>query len=132
MGRNFERNFDPGVSTIELIFSIFLIFITLLVYAASLDAVPLVKRANFQNVAYHLAVRHMEDLRSQDFSSLPASGPIADPDLNLLPGGAGTLAMSDLDADLKQATITISWLEASGPSSVVLATYIYENGLGKL
>lgn len=124
--------FSPGLSTVEVIFSIFLIAVTLVVYAASLNLVPLAKTAKYQNTAYHLALKHLEILRNTDYSSLPATGPLSDTDFSLLPSGAGTLTVTDAATNLKHATVTITWSESGTTRSVTLDTYIYQSGLNSL
>lgn len=123
---------SKGFSTIEVVFSIFLVAVTLVVYAASLNLSPLIRTERNQNTAYHVAVKQLEMLRNTDYSSLPASGAVVDPDLAMLPAGQVDLSFVQEAPGLMRANVTVSWTESGTLRSVRLDTYIYENGISKL
>lgn len=120
------------MTLVEVIFSVALIGFILVIYAASLNLAPLIKSTRHQNVAYHLALKHMEQLRNTEFSALPPSGSLIDADLSLLPAGTAQLTISDEAVGLKRITVTVSWLEGGGSESASLDTLIFENGLNTL
>lgn len=135
MSKCFQLNYrreQSGLSTVEVIFSLFVIGVAFVVYAASLNLVPLIKSTRHQNVAYHLALKQIEQFRNTDFSALPASGALVDSDLSLLPSGTAQLTVSEEATGLKRLTVTVSWSEAAGGKSVSLDTLIYQNGLNTL
>lgn len=110
----------------------FLVAVALVVYASSLNLVRLMKSTKYQNLAYHLATRNMETLRATGFDSLPVSGPLTDSELLLLPSGSGSMTFTDINTDLKQVNITVSWNESGNTKSVSYDTYIYSGGLNNL
>ena len=121
-----------GFSTIEVIFALFLLATALVVYASSLNLVRILKTTRYQNLAYHIAQKQLEDMRNTAFSALPGTGAISDSQLSSLPSGQGTLTVTDLDTNLKQVTVSVSWTETGLPKSVNLDTLIYQNGINSL
>ena len=121
-----------GFSTIESIFAILIIVIGLVAYTSSLNLVRGIKSAKFQDIAYHIASKQVENFRNTDFSSLPASAAISDSRLELLPDGAGSFTITNLNSDLKQINVNVTWIELGNSKSVNLDTLIYVSGINAL
>ncbi|OGE81348.1 MAG: hypothetical protein A2826_02215 [Candidatus Doudnabacteria bacterium RIFCSPHIGHO2_01_FULL_43_23] len=121
-----------GLTAIEAIFAILIIVIGLVVYTSSLNLVKGVRSAKYQDIAYHIASKQIEDLRNTDFASLPASQATADPRLELLLNGSGFVTITDINSDLKQVNVNVTWIELGNTKSVNLDTLIYVSGINGL
>ena len=132
MYKNTNSNKQGGLTSIEAIFAILIIVVGLVVYTSSLNLVRGIKSAKYQDIAYHIASKQVEDLRNTDFASLPASATTTDPRLELLPNGAGFLTVTDINSDLKQINANVTWIELGNPKSVNLDTLIYIGGINGL
>jgi len=130
--KNKNSKKQNGISSIEAVFAILIIVVGLVVYTSSLNLVRGAKSAKFQDIAYHIASKQVENLRNTDFSSLPASASIIDPRLELLPSGAGSFTITDLNSDLKQVNANVTWTESGTSKSVNLDTLIYVSGINGL
>ena len=84
-----------------------------------------------QSVASRIATTEIENLRKTDYAFLPSSGAFTDPDLAKLTSASASLTISDYQAsaDIKQATVTINWIQNGSPRQVILDTLIYKNGI---
>lgn len=119
------------MTVIEVLISMFIIFLLVVLYAAALNTVALTKKTNYEDVAYHVANKQMEALRSTSFSSLAnTSTSISDPLLSTIPSGAGTYAIADYGpmSGLKELTVTVTWNDGIA-KSVVLQTLSGNGGL---
>jgi len=88
-------------------------------------------KSNVQSVAARIATKEIETLRKTDYASLPSSGPFTDPDLSKLTSSSANLTINSYQSspDVKQATVTINWIQNGSPRQVILDTLIYKNGL---
>jgi hypothetical protein len=88
-----------------------MITVLLIVYASALQVSTITKKLRYENLAYHVANKQMETLRSTSFDSLPASGSISDSMLSQIPQGAGSFTISDSGtySGLKELTVTVTW-----------------------
>lgn len=88
-------------------------------------------KSNLNAVAARIATTEIENLRQAAYASLPSSGSFSDPDLAKLTSSSAMLTMSSYQAsaDVKQATVTISWTQNGSPRQVILDTLIYKNGI---
>lgn len=122
-----------GFSLIEVIIAMGLVLVTMLMFGVAVGTVPLTRIVRNQNVAYHLAAGQIEGLRHTSFASLPGSGSWTDPGLSLLPGAAASRTMADYSGSnqIKQATVTVSWIDRGTTRSVTLTTLIYNGGLNQ-
>lgn len=121
-----------GISTVEVILSLFIISAALVVYSSSLNLVRLTKSTKYQDIAYHAAIKKIEDLRNTPFSSLPASGSFSDPNFLLLPSGSGQITVTNQASDLTQVQVLVTWSEQGNLKTVNLTTLIYASGLNTL
>ena len=126
-----SKSTNSGFSIIEVIVALFVLIVMFLLYGAASNSVILNRDARQKELALRILVSEIEDLRATDFSSLPASGALSNPLLNLLPSASLTLTISDVDANFKKAIVSISWKDASSFNSrqMELSTYISNQGL---
>jgi len=118
------------MSIVEVIVSILLIVILFSLLVMEYRVLLISKSQKYQNIAYHVANKEMEDLRSTVLSGLQASGTISDPLLSQLPSGDGNYTVDD-SADysgLKELTVTVTWNDGVS-KSVVLKTLASSAGL---
>jgi len=121
---------QSGMSLVEVIVSMFLILILFSLLIMEFGALSISKGQKYENIAYHVANKQMETLRSTPFSSLPSSGAISDTLLNEIPSGSGSFSVTDHpDYDgLKEMVVTVTWSNG-GSKSVVLKTISGSGGL---
>lgn len=130
----FHFPFSKGFSLIELIIGLAIVLSSLLVFAAALSAIPLIRESRNQNVAYHIAAKKIEEFRKTTFSSLPASNTFADPGLSELASSTASFTISSYQgsSEIKDVGVTVHWLEAGGGTkSVNLRTLMSRNGLNQ-
>jgi len=129
MNLKFQKK-QAGMSIVEVIVSILLIVILFSLLVMEYRVLLISKSQKYQNIAYHVANKEMEDLRSTVLSGLQASGTISDPLLSQLPSGDGNYTVDD-SADysgLKELTVTVTWNDGVS-KSVVLKTLASSAGL---
>lgn len=99
-------------------------------YHGALQNVFLSRNTKDQETALQIASGKLEELRADGYAALPASGSFTDAQLAALPGGSAALAVSAYNAQTKQVTVTVSWLEPGIGStrSTALSTLITETG----
>lgn len=102
---------ESGMSLVEVIITMFMISVLLVLYVAALNTVAQTKKLRFENLAYHIASKQMEELRNVAQASLPASGTITDPMLSQLPTGSADYAVSDYPgfSGMKEISIIVRW-----------------------
>lgn len=106
-----KNKLQAGMSLIEVIVTMFMISVLLVLYVAALNTVAITKKLKYENLAYHVASKKMEELRSITIASLPASGAISDSMLSQIPTGSGSFTVVDHAgfAGLKEITVTVIW-----------------------
>jgi len=121
----------PAFTLVEILLT--LVFSTTLAMMLLIAASTLVQthRSNLQTIAARIATKEVETLRNTVYASLPSSGSLSDPDISKLPNGSATRTMATYlgSADMKQATITVNWVEKGLAQTLSLNTLIYKNGL---
>ena len=119
-----------GFTLIEVIVSIFILAILLTFYASVLNTIVLTRKQRYENLAYHIANKKMEDLRSTVFASLPPSGTISDTQLSLIPSGSGSFTVSNYSGftGMKEIIVTVTWNDGIA-KSVVLKTLAGNGGI---
>jgi len=124
------KNKQSGLSIIEIPIALFIVGVTLLIYAASSNSAVLNKEARYQELANRIASSEMEDLRNGGYTNVPASGSFSNSLLSQLPSNSTVLTVSDYNADTKQVVVKVSWLSANGTThNISLTTLITKSGL---
>lgn len=118
-----------GFSFIEILVAIGIIGATLIIFQAVLSGSFLSRDAKDESVARAIASSELESLRALGYAALPASGPFSAGELARLPAGAGAVAVSSYETEVKRVTVTVSWTEPeSGAHTVALDTLIAAHG----
>ena len=122
-----------GFSLIELIVALGLISVAVLLLGVAVSSVPLTKNTRDQNLAYHIAVKKIEELRSISYASLPGSGTFTDPGFAELNSAAGQLTVASYQgsSEIKHITVTVTWTDGGANKNVTLDTLMAENGLNE-
>ena len=112
---------QEGFSLVEIIMSMFIISVLFILAIIVASVLPIITKQSNENIAYHIAVKQMEELRATDFDSLPASGTITDPLLDDIPEGSGSFSVSDYPGHdgVKEIIVTINWDDGILQSAVV-------------
>src|SRR3989338_10491422 len=120
-----------GFTLIEIVLSLFLILGIIAIFLSAAATYISMRNSSLQAKATKIATREVENLRNTAFASLPASGSFSDSELAQLPSGVATRTIEDYQGSdkIKQATITIDWIEKSAPKKILIETLISENGL---
>lgn len=124
---------ENGFGILEVVITLFIIGVTLLLFAVVSNSVVLNKYNRYKEIALRIAEHELQELRTTPYANLPASGSVTNTQLSTIPQGAGTIAISEVSTGLSQATVTITWRNpsSSGNQQVVLSTYLWQGGLGK-
>jgi type II secretory pathway pseudopilin PulG len=131
MPGKFQRK-QGGMSLIEVIVSMFIIFVLFLLYVAALNTTVLIKENNNEDIAYHIANKQMETLRETPYTSLVNTAGTAIPDtlLNKIPSGSGTYTIDDFSSmtGIKEFTVTVIWNDGTS-RNIVLKSLSGNGGL---
>jgi len=123
---------SAGMTLIEVIVAMFLIFVLFIVYLAALNTVALVKKNTYADTAYHIANKQIEILRDTPYASLTntAGTSISDTDLATIPSGAGSYMISNYASmsGVKEIVVTVSWNDGNA-KSVELRTLAGSGGI---
>ncbi len=124
---------ESGYTIVEVLVSIFIIAVTLVLFATVANSVLLNKYNRYREVALRVAENQIQVLRTTAYASLPASGSFNNSLLSTIPQGAGSQTITQLDTGFKQAVVTVTWRNpsSSGNQQVQLSTNIWQYGLGK-
>jgi prepilin-type N-terminal cleavage/methylation domain-containing protein len=100
-----------GMSLIEVIITMFMISVLLVLYTAALNTVAVTKKLRYENLAYHIASKQMEELRAMPFASLSGSGTISDPMVSQLPSGSALYTVSGYPSffGMQEIIVTVNW-----------------------
>lgn len=122
-----------GFGILEVVITLFIIGVTLLLFAVVSNSVVLNKYNRYKEIALRIAEHELQELRTTPYANLPASGSITNTQLSSLPQGSGTMTITEEEDGLSQATITITWRNpsATADQQLTLSTYIWQGGLGK-
>lgn len=125
------RQNQPGFMLTEVLLALLFsatLAILLLITASTLTQTY---KSNMQAVASRIATTEIENLRKTSYTALPTSGPFTDPDLYKLTSSSATLTISSYlsSTDIKQATVTVNWIQNGSSRQVILDTLIYKNGI---
>ena len=122
---------QKGLSLIEVIISMFLIFVLFVLYLAAMNVVALTKKTNYENIASHIASEQMEILRETPFDELPDSGTISNTLLSKIPSGAGSFTVADdrYKTGMKEIKVTVTWNDNSGSKQVTIQTLAGTGGI---
>lgn len=124
---------ENGFGILEVVVTLFIVGVTLLLFAVVSNAVVLNKYNRYKEIALRIAEHELQVLRTTPYANLPASGSVSNAQLSTIPSGAGTINITEVSTGLSQATVTITWLNPTGTvnQQVSLATYLWQGGLGK-
>jgi prepilin-type N-terminal cleavage/methylation domain-containing protein len=125
------RQKQNGFTLVELIVGLGIIAAALFSYFAVLKTVTLTRFAKHQALAYQVAVKKIEELKTLPFASLPAGGPFSESALSALPQAQANLTVADYggSASIKEITVTVGWQESAGGKSVELKTLLTGGGI---
>ena len=123
------RDAQEGMSLVEIIISIFLIMILFSLLIMEVATLSISKGQKYENIAYHVANKQMEDLRQTALSEIPSSGTISSSLLAEIPSGSGTFWVDDYPghSGVKEVVVTVTW-SYNGQKSVVLTTLMGSGG----
>ncbi|MBM3206293.1 MAG: prepilin-type N-terminal cleavage/methylation domain-containing protein [Candidatus Staskawiczbacteria bacterium] len=126
----FNFNKQSGFSLVEVLVGMFLILILFSLLIMEFGLLSISKNQKYENIAYHVANKQMEELRSTDFSSLPSSGVISDLLIDEIPSGSGSFTVNDYAEyeGLKEMVVTVNWNDGVA-KSVVLRTLASGTGI---
>ncbi len=115
------KNSQKGFSIIEVIVGISLIFVLFALAMLQVGTLDISRKQRYENIAYHIANKQMEDLRATAYASLPASGTISDPSLSQIPSGAGSYTVADYPgyAGMKKMVVTVTWNDGAAKSTIL-------------
>lgn len=120
-----------GLSLIEVMISMGILVALFALYTAALNTMNATKSLRFENVAYHVANKKMEELRGTAFTSLPSSGTINDSMLSQIPSGAGSFAVANYVSysGMKEITVIVTWTERGINKQFELKTLAGSGGI---
>ena len=118
------------MSLIELLISIAMIGGLIVLYSSLFNVSVMTKRMRNENLAYHIASKKMEELRSTPFASLPTSGPFTDPQMNQLPAASASYIQDPYStySGMLEVVVTVSWNDGRA-RNVTLRTVMGTGGI---
>lgn len=122
----------PGFSLIEIMLSLFMILAIVSVVLVIASTYMHSRRTSLQSIATGIVTKYIESQRQTAFASIPINtAPFTDPELSLLPSGAGqrTVAIFNGNNNIKQMTVWVSWTENNAPRQIKVDTLISANGI---
>lgn len=130
--KNIEST-QTGFSIIEVLVTLFIIGITLLLFAVVSNAIVLNKYNRYKEIALRVAETKLAELRTTPHGNLPTSGTFSNSQVEKLPQGNAAMAFTEVATGLTQATVTVTWqnTQNTGTQEISLSTYISQFGLGK-
>ncbi len=110
-----------GMSLIEVVISMFVLVTLLAFYTSALSTVAGSRKQRYEDLAYHVANKEMEDLRALPYANLPPAGVISDSMLAQIPSGAGAFTVTDYPgfSGIKEIVVTVTWTDGIAKSVVV-------------
>lgn len=104
-----------------------------MLFQATANSVVLNKYGRYREIALRIADQKIQTVRTAPFASIPTTGTFNDPLLSSLPNGQATITTTDLEDNLKDVAVVITWTNPAnnGTQQVQLQTYIYQGGLGQ-
>lgn len=129
----FAHKKQSGFTIIEVVVTLLIIGVTLLLYTVISNSITLNKYNRYKEVALRVAETSLQDLRTIDYNSLPASGPFTNAQIQTLPEGSANLEITEVSTGLSKATVTVSWRSPSSNTmqAISLSTFLSEHGIGK-
>ncbi|MBI3952582.1 MAG: prepilin-type N-terminal cleavage/methylation domain-containing protein [Candidatus Doudnabacteria bacterium] len=123
-------NSQKGISLIEVIISMFMLAVLLTLYAAAMNTLAQTKKLKYEDLAYHVASKKMEELRATSLDSLPSSGAVTDPMLAQIPSGSADFSVADYGgfSGMKEIVVTVNWNDG-GAKQVRLQTLAGSGGI---
>ena len=108
----------------------FLLTVLVVFYAAALNTVAHSRKMRYENLAYHIANKQMEVLRTTTFDSLPPSNSFADALLSQLPSSSANFTVTDhaTYTGVKELVVTVGWNDGIA-RTVVLRTLAGSGGI---
>lgn len=139
-----------GFSFIEVLFAVFLVAISASIVAATLPLSTNARaRADMNNKATGLVQKQLEAIRGLGYQNATATqllsnglidsttpvatntyafsnsdGAALDNPSRILPSGAGTVLVEQVDLDLRRVTVTVTWVDRGSTRSVTDGTLI--------
>lgn len=128
-----QKKSQSGFTVIEVLITLFMIGVTVMLFQATANSVVLNKYGRYREIALRIADKKIQTTRTTAFASIPATGSFTDSALSTLPNGQATMTTTDINDNLKDVRIVITWLRPDNSSTqqVQLQTYIYRGGLGQ-
>jgi prepilin-type N-terminal cleavage/methylation domain-containing protein len=129
----FAHKKQSGFTIIEVLVTLLIIGVTLLLYTVISNSITLNKYNRYKEVALRVAETSLQNLRTIDYNSLPASGPFTNAQIQTLPEGSANLEITEVSTGLSKATVTVSWRSPSSNTmqAISLSTFLSEHGIGK-
>ena len=131
----------PGFTIVEIMCAMTLLIVgAFSVFTLIIQSIESNMESSHYSTARAIAQREMEEIRTKVWTSMPTpnnADPInptpaytIDGVSSLLPAGVGTYLVTSSQTGLDLVTITITWTEPGrGTDSIILDTYVTENGL---
>ena len=133
MKAQIKNRHQDGLTVIEVVITLFIIGVTLLLFAVAANSIVLNKSSKYKEIALRIADQKIQTVRNASFSSIPASGTFSDPQLSSLPNGQGNITVSDISATLKNVAVVVTWTnpKTQGTQQIQIQTYMSSGGLGQ-
>lgn len=134
---------ESGVSLIESLLVVVVIGSIVFLIANIPNALMLIGKSRHLSLAREIAVKQIEDKRAMNYANLVIDNSlINDTRLSLLPGGSGTVEVSDCDPSvctneelneelIKQVKATVSWMDNGKSQNLTIETMIGEGGINQ-
>lgn len=129
---------QKGFSLIEVILVVLVVGAISALVTNLPSSIKLIGNERHESLAKDIGSKRIEDLRSLPFDNLiNSTTQIVDSRLTSIPQGAGSILIEDCppltcknsEANIKQATVTINWVESGKNQKIKIVTLISKGGL---
>ena len=131
-----QRRKRAGFTLVEILLALFLFTAMITILLSASGTLLHTRKSNLETLAAKIATKQIENLRNTDFDLLPpGSDTFSDTELPQLPQGVANRAItnatidSQVEPDVKNVSITITWTENGIPKQFKTETLIYKYGL---
>lgn len=118
-----------GFSLVEMLVALFIMSTAVVFSTITINTIKVTRDMSYENVAFRITERKLEELRAGGYSNLPVSGSFSNSELADLPQGTASTSITVWNAETKKVSAGASWYGADGVTRYVsLTTLITETG----
>lgn len=120
---------QSGFTLIEVVVTIFIVVLMLVFYASSFTSNQLEKIQEHKDIVLRVINQKMASIRAGGYSNAASSaGTFTDTQLSTLTRYSASTTVSDYNANIKEVTVGVSWIDASSTLYLGETTLLVNSG----